>query len=129
MSSDVYSWRNRHWRIAEILVYTQVIEIWLFLCSQVVSKYFNDTQIVVYSQGLEISLLFLFQVVSNCCNGAGILDSTSHRYPTHIRSPNYWPDGEEERGEEEERDEEEGDGEEERVVQEEEELGKEWGHT
>ena len=25
----------------------------------------------------------------NCCNDAGILDCALHRYPTHIRSPNY----------------------------------------
>ncbi len=29
------------------------------------------------------------QLVTNCFDDAGILDSDVHRYPTHIRCPNY----------------------------------------
>ena len=55
-------WRNRHRRIAEIDVYTLT---------------------------LDISLLLCCQLVPNCFNQWGILDSTWHRYPTHILSPNH----------------------------------------
>ena len=54
--------RNRHRNIAEIDVYTQRLEIGLFLCCQ---------------------------PVPNCFNHWGILDSTLHRHPTHILSPNH----------------------------------------
>ena len=62
LPSHVSLSRNRHRRIAEIDVYTQ---------------------------GLDISLLVCCQLVPNCFNHWGILDSTWHRYPTHILSPNH----------------------------------------
>ena len=46
-------------------------------------------QIHVYTPGLEIRLLLCSQLVPKCFNHNGILDYTLHRYPTHIRSPNY----------------------------------------
>jgi hypothetical protein len=46
-------------------------------------------QIHVYTTGLEIRLLLCCQLVPNCLNHKGTLDYTLHRYPTHIRSPNY----------------------------------------
>ena len=46
-------------------------------------------QIVVYTHGLEISLLWSSELVSKCFNAAGNLKYAPHRYPTHIRSPNY----------------------------------------
>ena len=49
-------------------------------------------QIHVYTPGLEIRLLLCSQLVPNCFNDVGILDSAVHRYPTHIRSPNYCHD-------------------------------------
>ncbi len=62
LPSHVSLSRNRHRRIAEIDVHTQ---------------------------GLNISLLLCCQHVPNCFNHWGILDSTLHRYPTHILSPNH----------------------------------------
>ena len=38
---------------------------------------------------VEIRLLLCCQLVPNCFNGGGILDYALHRYPTHIRSPDY----------------------------------------
>ena len=46
-------------------------------------------QIDVYTPGLEIRLVVCSQLVPNCLNHKGTLDSAVHRYPTHIRSPNY----------------------------------------
>jgi hypothetical protein len=42
-----------------------------------------------WPQGIDISLLLCCQLVPNCFNNWGILDSTWHRYPTHILSPNH----------------------------------------
>ena len=36
------------------------------------------------------SFYWFFQLVSNCFNHWGIGDSTIHRYPTRIKSPNHW---------------------------------------
>jgi hypothetical protein len=47
------------------------------------------TEIDVHTQGFEISLILWCQLVSNCFNHWGILDSTLHRYPIHILSPNH----------------------------------------
>ena len=46
-------------------------------------------QIYVYTPGLKNSLLSCSPLVPNCFNGGGILDYALHRYPTHIRSPDY----------------------------------------
>jgi hypothetical protein len=46
-------------------------------------------QIDVYTLGLEIRLVLCSQLVPNCFNDRGILDYALHRYPTHIRSPDY----------------------------------------
>jgi hypothetical protein len=46
-------------------------------------------QIHVYTPGLEIRLLLCSQLVPNCFNDVGIVEYALHRYPTHIRSPNY----------------------------------------
>ena len=46
-------------------------------------------QIDVYTLGLEIWLLSCCQLVPNCFNDVGILEYALHRYPTHIRFPNY----------------------------------------
>ena len=62
LPSRVYLPRNRNLQIAQIDVSTDVLDISLFLFSQLVPKSFNDT---------------------------GILDSAPCRYRTHIRSPNY----------------------------------------
>jgi hypothetical protein len=62
LPSHVYLSSNSHPRIAQINVYTPGLENWLLACSQ---------------------------LVPNCCIDGGILDFALHRYPTHIRSPNY----------------------------------------
>ena len=43
----------------------------------------------VHTHGLEISMLLCCQPVPNGFNHWGILDSTLHRHPTHILSPNH----------------------------------------
>ena len=58
----LYLWRNGQSKIAQIVCYTQHLDISLVLWSQLVPKSFND----------------------------GVMsDSTPHRHPTHIKSPNY----------------------------------------
>jgi hypothetical protein len=47
------------------------------------------TEIDVYTRRLDISLLLWCQHVPNWFNHWGILDSTLHRYPIHILSPNH----------------------------------------
>ncbi len=42
-----------------------------------------------YTDGLEMCWFGCSPLVPNCFDDAGILDSALHRYPTHIRSPNY----------------------------------------
>ena len=42
-----------------------------------------------YRHELQISLLLWCQLVQTCFNDWGILDSTLHMYPTHIRSANH----------------------------------------
>ncbi len=42
-----------------------------------------------YRHRLKISLLLCCQLLPNSFNDWGILDSTPHRHPTHILSPNY----------------------------------------
>jgi hypothetical protein len=44
---------------------------------------------VPHTYSVEISLLLCCQLVPNCFDDWGILDSTLHRYPTHILSVNY----------------------------------------
>ena len=61
-SSHVYLSSNSHPKVAQIDVYTLGLKNWLLSCSQ---------------------------RMPNCFNGGGILDYALHRYPTHIRSPNY----------------------------------------
>ena len=62
LPSHGYWWSNSHAKVAEIDVYTRRLENWMLLCCQ---------------------------LVPNCFNDVGILDYALHRYPTHIRSPNY----------------------------------------
>jgi hypothetical protein len=62
LSSHVYWSSHSHPKVAQIDVYTLGLDIWLLLCSQ---------------------------LVPNCLNDVGILEYALHRYPTHIRSPNY----------------------------------------
>ena len=61
-SSHVYLSRNSHPKVAQIDVYTLGLKNWLLPCSQ---------------------------RMPNCFNGGGSLEYAVHRYPTHIRSPNY----------------------------------------
>ena len=53
------------------------------------NRHRKSAEIDVYTQRLEISLLLCCQLVPNSFNDWGILDSTLHRYPTHILSPNH----------------------------------------
>ena len=62
LPSHVYLSSNSHPRIAQFDVYTPRLKNWLLASTQ---------------------------LVPNCFNDVGILEYALHRYPTHIRFPNY----------------------------------------
>ena len=53
------------------------------------NRHRKSAQKLVYTHGVDISLLLCCQRVPNCFNDESTLDCALHRYPTHIRSPNY----------------------------------------
>ena len=59
------------------------------LCHRMCPWHRKITEIDVYTPGLEIGHLLFCQLVSNFFNHCGFGDSTLHRYPTRIKSPNH----------------------------------------
>ena len=85
-----------HWGILDSTLHTYPTHILspnhchrMCLCQGIGNRHRKIAEIDVYTQRLEISLLVCCQHVPNCFNHWGILDSTLHKYPTHILSPNH----------------------------------------